>query len=139
MLIWGSVGTALPTPITNTPINVGGILIRAYDLLVLGAATAVMVSLFVFLNQTKRGAAMQAAAMDYDAATAVGINVASSNGQALHASAPAWPRSPAGSSGRCSTSASAWAARSASGASRPRSSAASGTSPARSSADLRFG
>jgi branched-chain amino acid transport system permease protein len=79
----GSVGTAPPTPITNTPINVGGIVIRAYDLLVLGTATAVMVSLYIFLNHSKRGAAMQAAAMDYDAATAVGINVPSCNGQAF--------------------------------------------------------
>ena len=83
LLIWGSVGTAVPTPIENTPFNVGGIIIRAYDLLVLGVATAVMVGLFIFLSYTKRGTAMQAAAMDYDAATAVGINVASCNGQAF--------------------------------------------------------
>jgi branched-chain amino acid transport system permease protein len=83
LLIWGSIGTAPPTPITNTPFNVGGIIIRAYDLLVLGIATGVMVSLYFFLNHTKRGAAMQAAAMDYDAATAVGINVPSCNGQAF--------------------------------------------------------
>jgi branched-chain amino acid transport system permease protein len=83
LLIWGSVGTAVPTPIENTPFNVGGIIIRAYDLLVLGVATAVMLGLFIFLSYTKRGTAMQAAAMDYDAATAVGINVASCNGQAF--------------------------------------------------------
>ena len=71
----GPSGQRRPTPITDTPIDVGGIVIRAYDLLVLGTATAVMVSLYLFLNHTKRGAAMQAAAMDYDAATAVGINV----------------------------------------------------------------
>ena len=83
LLIWGSVGTAVPTPIENTPFDVGGIIIRAYDLLVLAVATAAMVALFVFLSYTKRGTAMQAAAMDYDAATAVGINVASCNGQAF--------------------------------------------------------
>jgi branched-chain amino acid transport system permease protein len=83
LLIWGSVGTAVPTPIKDTPFHIGGVVIRAYDVLVLVVATAVMAALFVFLNHTKRGVAMQAAAMDYDAATAVGINVASCNGQAF--------------------------------------------------------
>jgi branched-chain amino acid transport system permease protein len=83
LLIWGSVGKAVPTPIPDTPFNVGGVIIRAYDVLVLGVATGVMIALYLFLNRTKRGAAMQAAAMDYDAATAVGINVASCNGQAF--------------------------------------------------------
>lgn len=83
LLIWGSIGRAVPTPIPDTPFHVGGVVIRAYDMLVLGVATAVMVALYLFLNHTKQGAAMQAAAMDYDAATAVGINVARCNGQAF--------------------------------------------------------
>jgi branched-chain amino acid transport system permease protein len=83
LLIWGSVGKAVSTPIHDTPFNIGGVIIRAYDLLVLGVATGVMIALYLFLNRSKRGAAMQAAAMDYDAATAVGINVASCNGQAF--------------------------------------------------------
>jgi branched-chain amino acid transport system permease protein len=83
LLIWGSVGKAVPTPIHDTPFDVGGVIIRAYDMLVLGVAAFVMVVLYVFLNHTKRGIAMQAAAMDCDAATAVGINVASCNGQAF--------------------------------------------------------
>ncbi len=83
LLIWGSIGTAVPTPIHDTPLNVGGVVIRSYDLLVLGVATLVMVALYLFLNRSKLGIAMQAAAMDYDAATAVGINVASCNGRAF--------------------------------------------------------
>lgn len=83
LVIWGSVGRAVPTPIRDTPFHVGSVVIRAYDVLVLCSAAAVMVALYVFLNHTKRGAAMQAAAMDYDAATAVGINVPSCNGQAF--------------------------------------------------------
>jgi len=82
-LIWGSIGTAVPTPIANTPLHVGGVIISPYDLLVLAAATFVMAALYVFLNRTKAGIAMQAAAMDYDAATAVGINVSRCNGRAF--------------------------------------------------------
>ena len=50
------------------------------------------------------GAAMQAVAMDHEAATAVGIHVGRSNAIAF-ASAPASPRWPAGWSARCCTSA----------------------------------
>jgi branched-chain amino acid transport system permease protein len=83
LLIWGSIGTAVPTPIKDTPFNVGGVIVRAYDLLVLVVASLVMLALYLFLNHSKRGIAMQAAAMDHDAATAVGINVGSCNGQAF--------------------------------------------------------
>jgi branched-chain amino acid transport system permease protein len=83
LLIWGSIGKAVPTPIHDTPFNVGGVVIRAYDVLVLAVAAAVMLALYVFLNRSKLGIAMQAAAMDYDAATAVGINVPSCNGRAF--------------------------------------------------------
>ena len=83
LLTWGSIGEAVPTPITDTPFNVGGVVIRAYDVLVLGVAAVVMLGLYVFLNRTKMGIAMQAAAMDYDAATAVGINVPNCNGRAF--------------------------------------------------------
>jgi branched-chain amino acid transport system permease protein len=82
-LIWGSIGTAVPTPISNTPLHVGGVIINAYDLLVLAVATVVMVALYLFLNRSKAGISMQAAAMDYDAATAVGINVPRCNGRAF--------------------------------------------------------
>jgi len=83
LLIWGSIGRAVPTPITDRPFNLGGVVIRAYDLLVLGVAALVMAALYLFLNRTKMGTAMQAAAMDFDAATAVGINVPSCNGRAF--------------------------------------------------------
>lgn len=83
LLIWGSIGRAVPTPIRDTPFNIGGVVIRAYDLVVLVVAALVMAALYVFLNRTKTGIAMQAAAMDFDAATAVGINVPGCNGRAF--------------------------------------------------------
>ena len=45
----------------------------------LAIAAAAMVLLMLFLQRTKRGAAMQAVAMDHEAATAVGIHVGRSN------------------------------------------------------------
>jgi branched-chain amino acid transport system permease protein len=82
-LIWGSVGTAVPFPVSSTPIHLGSVLVNPYDLVVLAVATAAMVALHAFLTATKAGIAMQAAAMDYDAATAVGIDVARCNGRAF--------------------------------------------------------
>src|SRR6202040_2512675 len=56
---------------------------KDFDLMLIGtigAGTAVaMVALTLFLQRTKQGAAMQAVAMDHEAATAVGIHVGRSN------------------------------------------------------------
>ena len=79
ILIWGSFGVAVPTPIPNTPIDVGGIIVTTYQLFVLAVSGIVMLLLYLFLDRTKLGTAMQAAAMDRSAATAMGVNVSSSN------------------------------------------------------------
>ncbi|GAA3383962.1 branched-chain amino acid ABC transporter permease [Cryptosporangium minutisporangium] len=79
ILIWGATGRAVPSPVRSAPLDVFGIRIRTYDLVVLAVAAAAMVLLVLFLQRTKRGAAMQAVAMDHEAATAVGIHVGRSN------------------------------------------------------------
>lgn len=79
ILIWGATGQAVPSPVATQPIDVLGIRIRTYDLMVLGIAAAATVLLMAFLQRTKRGAAMQAVAMDHEAATAMGIHVGRSN------------------------------------------------------------
>jgi branched-chain amino acid transport system permease protein len=56
-----------------------GARIRRYDLVVLAVTALAMLALVFFLHRTKRGAAMQAVAMDHEAATAVGIHVGRSN------------------------------------------------------------
>ena len=83
ILVWGSFGTAVPTPIPNVPINVGGLIITTYQLMILVMSAAVMLLLYLFLDRTKLGTAMQAAAMDRVAATAMGVNVSSSNALAF--------------------------------------------------------
>jgi branched-chain amino acid transport system permease protein len=79
IIIWGTTGRAVPSPVRAAPINLGGVRIRTYNLLIIAVAAAAMIVLIVFLQRTKRGIAMQAVAMDYDAATSVGIHVGRSN------------------------------------------------------------
>ncbi|MFI0452080.1 branched-chain amino acid ABC transporter permease [Actinomadura sp. 6N118] len=79
ILIWGATGRAVASPVTAAPLDVLGVRIRTYDLVVLLIAAVAVVLLVGFLSRTKRGAAMQAVAMDHEAATAVGIHVGRSN------------------------------------------------------------
>ncbi|MEV6964158.1 branched-chain amino acid ABC transporter permease [Hamadaea sp. NPDC051192] len=79
ILVWGATGRAVRSPVPAAPLDVAGIKIRTYDLLVLAIAAAATLLLMFFLQCTKRGAAMQAVAMDHEAATAVGIHVGRSN------------------------------------------------------------
>lgn len=79
VLIWGATGRAVATPVQTAPLRFGGLWVRTYDLVVLAVAAVAVVMLVAFLRRTKMGAAMQAVAMDHEAATAVGIHVGRSN------------------------------------------------------------
>jgi branched-chain amino acid transport system permease protein len=79
ILIWGATGRAVASPVKSAPLDVLGLRIRTYDLVVVAIAAIAVVLLVAFLQRTKRGAAMQAVAMDHEAATAVGIHVGRSN------------------------------------------------------------
>lgn len=83
IIIWGTTGRAVPSPLRAAPLNILGIRVRTYDLLVMAVTALAVVGLAFFLSRTKRGAAMQAAAMDHEAATAVGIDVGRSNALAF--------------------------------------------------------
>lgn len=83
ILIWGTTGRAVPSPVRSAPLDLFGVRVRTYDLLVMTVAALAVVGLAWFLARTKRGAAMQAVAMDHEAATAVGINVGRSNALAF--------------------------------------------------------
>jgi branched-chain amino acid transport system permease protein len=78
-LIWGATGRAVPSPVRAAPLDLFGLRIRTYSLVVLLVAAGATLLLVLFLQRTKRGAAMQAVAMDHEAATAVGIHVGRSN------------------------------------------------------------
>ena len=83
ILIWGTTGRAVKNPVQTVPIDLLGVRVRAYDLVVLAVTAVAMILLVLFLQRTKRGAAMQAVAMDHEAATAVGIHVGRSNAMAF--------------------------------------------------------
>jgi branched-chain amino acid transport system permease protein len=83
ILIWGATGRAVPTPVKAAPLIIGGIRIRTYDLVILAVAAIATVFLVLFLQRTKRGVAMQAVAMDHEAATACGVHVGRSNALAF--------------------------------------------------------
>jgi branched-chain amino acid transport system permease protein len=79
ILIWTASGRGVPYPLRTAPLNIGGVRIGAYNLVVIGVAALAVTGLALFLQRTKRGVAMQAVAMDHEAATAVGIHVGRSN------------------------------------------------------------
>src|SRR4029450_9297549 len=79
IMIWGATGRAVPSPVPSAPIDLFGLRIRTHALARLAIAAVATVLLVFFLSRTKRGAAMQAVAMDHEAATAVGIHVGRSN------------------------------------------------------------
>jgi branched-chain amino acid transport system permease protein len=83
ILIWTSSGRGVPSPVRAAPVNVGGVRIPVYNVVVIVVTAVAMVLLTLFLQRTKRGAAMQAVAMDPEAATAVGIHVGRSNAVAF--------------------------------------------------------
>lgn len=78
-IIWGATGRAVPSPLPAAPLNLFGVRIRTYDLAVLAIGAVAMLLLVYFLQRTKRGVAMQAVAMDHEAATSVGVHVGRSN------------------------------------------------------------
>jgi branched-chain amino acid transport system permease protein len=79
ILIWSSSGRGVPSPVQTAPLNIGGVRIPSYNILVIVVTAVAMVVLTLFLQRTKLGAAMQAVAMDHEAATASGIHVGRSN------------------------------------------------------------
>ncbi|GAB3426860.1 branched-chain amino acid ABC transporter permease [Flindersiella endophytica] len=83
ILVWGATGQAVPNPVATEPLNLGGVRVPTYSLLVICVAALATAMLALFLQRTKLGAAMQAVAMDHEAATACGIHVGRSNAMAF--------------------------------------------------------
>jgi branched-chain amino acid transport system permease protein len=79
ILTWSSAGRGVNSPVQTAPLDVGGVRIPVYNVVVIAVTAVAMAALTLFLQRTKQGAAMQAVAMDHEAATAVGIHVGRSN------------------------------------------------------------
>jgi branched-chain amino acid transport system permease protein len=84
ILVWGATGHAVPNPVATEPLHLGGgVRVPTYSLAVICIAALATALLGLFLQRTKLGAAMQAVAMDHEAATACGIHVGRSNAMAF--------------------------------------------------------
>jgi len=79
ILTWSSAGRGVNSPVQTAPLDIGGVRIPGYNILVIAVTAVAMAALTLFLQRTRQGAAMQAVAMDHEAATAVGIHVGRSN------------------------------------------------------------
>src|SRR2546430_8875227 len=63
ILVWGSFGTAAPTPIPNVPLHLGGVIVTTYQLFVVAVAAGAMGLRYVFPHRTPLCSPQQAAAM----------------------------------------------------------------------------
>jgi branched-chain amino acid transport system permease protein len=73
--IWGSQGVQSPTPIPNTPIQVGGVNLVPYYFLMMAVAALLMVGLQLFLTRTHLGRGLRASAQDREMAACFGVPV----------------------------------------------------------------
>lgn len=75
LAIWGPASMAMPSPLGDGVLRVGGAGVRAQELLVLGVAAAVMLALDHVLRRTRVGKAVRAVAANPQAAALMGIDV----------------------------------------------------------------
>lgn len=75
IVIWGAEGFAVPAPIPNQPVRVGGVVLLPYNFVMLAAAAVLMLGLQWFLTRTRTGKAMRASAQDREVAAAMGVPV----------------------------------------------------------------
>lgn len=75
MMIWGSEGFHLPSVMGDMPIRFGNVFIIPQNLAIVAIMLALMLALHVFMNKSKIGTALRAAAQDKLAAGTLGINV----------------------------------------------------------------
>lgn len=75
LAIWGPGAMAMPSPLGDEVIRIGGAGVRPQEIMVLVATALVMLALDYVLRRTKIGKAVRAVAANKDAAALMGINV----------------------------------------------------------------
>jgi branched-chain amino acid transport system permease protein len=79
VIIWGAEGFALKSPLSESPIMIGGVALLPQMLLLISVSAMLMMGLNLFLAKAKVGKAMRAAAQDRETASAMGIPVNRTN------------------------------------------------------------
>lgn len=80
MFLWGSNMLNYPSVFNKSSVKIFGVGVQSEALLCIGVSLIAMIVLHIFMNYTKFGTAMRAAAMDPIAARSCGINVSLSTG-----------------------------------------------------------
>lgn len=75
LIIWGAIPLYFPSLFKKTSVKVFGVSTAPESLMVMALAIVCMFGLYLFLNKTKFGTAMRAAALNQKAASSLGINV----------------------------------------------------------------
>jgi branched-chain amino acid transport system permease protein len=79
VIIWGAEGFAVKSPLSESPIMIGGVALLPQMLLLISVSAMLMMGLNLFLAKAKVGKAMRAAAQDRETASAMGIPVNRTN------------------------------------------------------------
>jgi branched-chain amino acid transport system permease protein len=74
IVLWGASGIRFPSVFSTVPLKLMGILVVPQDLWMFGIGIAAMLLLYLFLNKTKTGTAMRAAAQNKEVVALMGVN-----------------------------------------------------------------
>lgn len=80
LVAWGAIPQYFPSIFSKPTVKIFGVRVAPEQLVVLGLGLIVMFGLHIFLNKTKFGTAMRAAALNPKAAGSMGINVSMTRG-----------------------------------------------------------
>jgi len=83
IVLFGSEGMSVAVPVVGTPIEIAGVTMTRYSLVVIGSMVVIALGLNAFLNRTKTGLGMRAIAINRDIALAFGVNANRMNNLAL--------------------------------------------------------
>lgn len=73
--MWGTQSRKFDYPFDNTPFSIGGVVITPHQVMILIVSLIMMLSLIIFVNNTRMGKAMRAVSLDQDTSRLMGINV----------------------------------------------------------------
>lgn len=74
IVLFGSEGMSVAVPVVGEPIEIAGVTMTRYSLVVIGSMILITLALNLFLNRTKTGLGMRAIAINRDIALVFGVN-----------------------------------------------------------------